>query len=81
MLDRNKTIIQQYKNKKSRNAGPPLIPVLGSQGQGISEFKDSLVYKATFRTARATQTILVFKNKQIKMKTVGYQTALASNSS
>ena len=70
-----------YNNIKTKNQGPLLITVLGNQGQGISEFEASLVYRATFRTSRATQTNLVFRNKQTKMKTVGYQTVLASNSS
>ena len=61
MLDRNKTTIQQYKNKKARNAGPPVIPALGNQSQRFSEFEASLIYRATFRTAMATQTNLVFK--------------------
>ena len=69
-----------YSNIKTKNQGPLLITVLGNQGQGI-EFEASLVYRATFRTSRATQTNLVFRNKQTKMKTVGYQTVLASNSS
>jgi hypothetical protein len=33
----------------------PLIPVLGGKGRQISEFKASLVYKVSARTARATQ--------------------------
>ena len=66
MLDKNKTIIQQYKNKKARNAGPPVIPALGNQSQRFSEFEANLVYSTTFRTARATPTNFVFKNKQTK---------------
>ena len=69
-----------YNNIKTKNHGPLLIPVLGNRGQGISEFEASLVYRATFRTSRATQTNLVFRNKQTKMKTVSYQTVLVSNS-
>ena len=76
MLDRNKTIIQQYKNKKARNAGPPLIAAFGSQR--ISEFE---AYIYIFRIAIATQTNLVFKYKQTKMKRLYYQTTLAPNSS
>jgi hypothetical protein len=37
---------------------------LGGRGRQISEFKASLVYKVSFRTARATQRNPVLKNKQ-----------------
>jgi len=40
----------------------PLIPALRKQRQ-ISEFKDSLTYRASSRTARPTQRNLVSKNK------------------
>jgi hypothetical protein len=33
----------------------PLIPALGGRGRQISEFKASLIYRVSFRTARATQ--------------------------
>jgi hypothetical protein len=33
----------------------PLIPALGRQRQGISEFEASLVFRVSSRTARATQ--------------------------
>jgi hypothetical protein len=42
----------------------PLIPVLGRQRQGISEFKVSLVYRVSFRTARATQRNPVSKKQK-----------------
>jgi hypothetical protein len=37
---------------------------LGGRGRQISEFKASLVYKLSFRTARATQRNPVSKNKR-----------------
>jgi hypothetical protein len=40
-----------------------LIPALGRQ---TSEFKASLVYRVSFRTARATQRIPVSKNQKKK---------------
>jgi hypothetical protein len=42
----------------------PLIPALGGRGRRISEFKTSLVYRVSSRTARATQRNPVSKNKQ-----------------
>jgi hypothetical protein len=39
---------------------------LGGRGRQISEFKASLIYKVSFRTARAIQSIPVLKNKQNK---------------
>jgi hypothetical protein len=39
---------------------------LGGRGRWISEFKDSLVYKVSFRTARATQRNPVSKNQKKK---------------
>jgi hypothetical protein len=43
----------------------PLIPAHGGRGRGrqISEFKASLVYKVSSRTARAIQRNSVLKNK------------------
>jgi hypothetical protein len=41
---------------------------LGGRGRQISEFKASLVYRVSFRTARATQRNPVSKNKKIKKK-------------
>jgi hypothetical protein len=46
----------------------PLIPALGRQRQRISEFEASLVYRVSFRTARATQRNPVSRNKT-KQKT------------
>ena len=44
--------------------GKPLIPALGGgRGRWISEFKASLVYKVSSRTAMATQRNPVSKNK------------------
>jgi hypothetical protein len=45
----------------------PLIPALGRQRQTdwISEFKASLVYRVSSRTARATQRNPVSKKKKI----------------
>jgi hypothetical protein len=39
---------------------------LGGRGRRISEFKDSLVYKVSSRTARATQRNPVLKKKKKK---------------
>ena len=49
----------------------PLIPALGRQRQTdwISEFKASLVYIVSSRTAWATQRKPVLKNKQTKNQT------------
>jgi hypothetical protein len=41
----------------------------GGRGRWISEFKDSLVYKVSSRTARAIQRNPVSKNKKKKQKT------------
>jgi hypothetical protein len=41
---------------------------LGGRGRRISEFKASLVYKVSSRTARATQKNPVSKNKKTKNK-------------
>ena len=46
----------------------PLIPALGRQRQRISEFKASLVYKVSSRTARATQKNPVSKKNQKKKR-------------
>ena len=44
-----------------------VVPVLGRQKQGdLSEFKASLVYKASSRTARNTQRNPVSKTKTTK---------------
>ena len=66
-LIKTKQSYNNIKTQKSRNAGPPLIPELGSQSQRFSEFEANLVYSTTFRTARATPTNFVFKNKQTKI--------------
>jgi hypothetical protein len=45
----------------------PLIPALGRQRQvDLSEFRDSLVYQVSSRTARATQRNPVSKNLKKK---------------
>jgi hypothetical protein len=41
---------------------------LGGRGRQISEFKASLVYKVSYRTARATQRNPVSKKKKNKNK-------------
>jgi hypothetical protein len=41
---------------------------LGGRGRRISEFKASLVYRMSSKTARATQRNPVSKNKKIKKK-------------
>jgi hypothetical protein len=41
---------------------------LGDRGRRISEFKGSLVYKASSRTARATQRNPVLKKEKRKKK-------------
>jgi hypothetical protein len=47
----------------------PLIPALGRQRQAdLCEFEASLVYRVSFRTARATQKNLVLKNKTKQSK-------------
>jgi hypothetical protein len=48
---------------------------LGGRGRRISEFKASLIYRVSSRTARATQRNPVLKNKnkqQQKMSSVKY---------
>jgi hypothetical protein len=48
----------------ARLGGTPLIPALGRQKQvNFCEFEASLVYKASSRTAKATQKNHVWKNK------------------
>jgi hypothetical protein len=49
----------------------PLIPALGRKRQADAEFKASLVYKVSSRTARAIQRNPVSKNqnKQTNKKT------------
>jgi hypothetical protein len=44
---------------------------LGGKGRRISEFKASLVYKVTSRTARATQRNPVSKNRKKKKRNEG----------
>jgi hypothetical protein len=45
---------------------------LGGRGRWVSELKVSLVYKVSFRTARAIQRNPVLKNKQTnKQKNLG----------
>jgi hypothetical protein len=52
----------------------PLIPAhLEGRGRRISEFKASLVYKVSSRTARATQKNPVSKNKKQKKKSLGWR--------
>jgi hypothetical protein len=46
----------------------PLIPALGRQRQVVSEFKASLVYKVSSRTARAIQRNPISKNQKKKKK-------------
>jgi hypothetical protein len=46
----------------------PLIPDLGGRDRRISEFKASLVYKVTSRTARATEKPCLKKPKKKKKK-------------
>jgi hypothetical protein len=41
---------------------------LGGRGRWISEFEASLVYRVSFRTARATQRNPVSENQKIKIK-------------
>jgi hypothetical protein len=56
---------QEYTEKKPQNSRAwwrtPLIP--GGRGRRISEFKASLVYNVSSRTARAIQRNPVSKNK------------------
>jgi hypothetical protein len=46
----------------------PLILHFGGRGRWISEFKASLVYRVSSRTARATQRNPVSKNKNKNKK-------------
>jgi hypothetical protein len=47
---------------------------LGGRGRQISEFKASLVYRVSFRTARAIQRNPVSKNKnKLTKKTIAYR--------
>jgi hypothetical protein len=46
----------------------PLIPAFGRQRQADSEFKASLVYRVSSRTARDTQRNLVSKPQPSKKK-------------
>jgi hypothetical protein len=43
------------------------IPSRGGRGRGISEFETSLVYRVSFRTARATQRNPVSKKKKVRI--------------
>jgi hypothetical protein len=43
----------------------PFIPALGGRGRWISEFKASLIYRVSSRTASATQRNLVSKKKKL----------------
>jgi hypothetical protein len=47
----------------------PLIQRLGGRGRQISEFKASLVYKVSSRTARAIQRNPVSKNQNLNKQT------------
>jgi hypothetical protein len=59
-------------NKKAENFGPSgacfQSQHLGGRGRWISEFKASLVYRVSSRTARATQRNPVSKNQKKKKK-------------
>jgi hypothetical protein len=46
----------------------PLIPEHGGRGRRISEFEASLVYRVSYRTARAVQKNSVSKNQQPKQQ-------------
>ena len=63
-----------YSLRQDNTAGQwwrmPLIPALGRQRQGISEFEASLVYRVSYRTARATQRNPVWKKKKKKKKII-----------
>jgi hypothetical protein len=70
----NKSFTLYKINYSSRRGGACLLSQhLGDRGRRISEFKASLVYKVSSRTARATQRNPVSKkqktNKQTKTKT------------
>jgi hypothetical protein len=49
---------------------------LGGRGRRISEFKVSLVYKVSFRTARATQRNPVSKKEKQTIKTKQQKTKI-----
>jgi hypothetical protein len=53
---------------------------LGGKGRRISEFKASLVYRVSSRTARATQRNPVLKNKTKQNKTKEKKLVLVSKS-
>jgi hypothetical protein len=50
---------------------------LGGRGRQISEFEASLVYKVSFRTARAIQRNPVSKNKKTKNKKKNKKTKIS----
>jgi hypothetical protein len=75
-----------YSNKIRCPAGrwwrTPLIPTLGRRGQRISEFKASLVYKVSSRTARTIQRNPVSQkqtNKQTNKQTKNKKNVLPNN--
>jgi hypothetical protein len=45
----------------------PFIPAVDGRGKQIPEFKDSLIYRVSFRTARAAQRNPVSKKKKKKI--------------
>jgi hypothetical protein len=45
-----------------------LIPALEGRGRLISEFKNSMAYRASSMTARVTQRSLISNRKQINKK-------------
>jgi hypothetical protein len=57
----------------------PLIPALGGRGRRIFEFKASLVYRVSSRTARAVQRNPVSKNKTNKQTKNYFQAVTSSN--
>jgi hypothetical protein len=52
---------------------------LGGRGRWISEFKASLVYRVSSRTARATQRNPVLKNQETKTTTKNIHNNLNKN--
>ena len=52
---------------------------MGGRGRQISEFEGSLVYKVSFRTARATQRNPVLKKPKLKTKTKPNQNITKQN--
>jgi hypothetical protein len=72
-IEKKEKSIQYLKRKKKGGGKPGLVahafnPNTGGRGRRISEFKASLVYKVSSRTAKALQRNPVSKNQKKKRK-------------